>query len=1322
MAQIMKKKKLAGALLAGAGVAGVAGAQNVSAATVNGGTVIQATEKGAGHDTVDNISAITQAASEPEVRALNDQIRRIQNASNGAVVVKGIPTVPTAKDVQRMTAQLSKIESQLRTYRELKAQLNAQLESNPMADVTDANNGLVKTIEGDSLDEIAKNFETALSGMKKDIQSNKDSLDKYKDQVATNTEFDQTLNQYNSNIKSASGDLNVYRSGVIGNMDEVNRKSEDSKAAGGIVVDNAETQKVNFVTAKTEKTTNEKVTNEANMKETYDKILKKIADVRKSNEDVVTHAADYKANAFKNIDDINAWLKGQQAKAQKAKEDTAKSGTAINTMEKYKAETLAKLNKAMETLKANGATEKQIKNVQDAIDAVNKSGITEHKMTPVGSKDPIEFGDIGKKATEENGSAGGTIEKTMSSESQKLQDAIDKGVKAAVESNRAAEEKMKPTLDANVKNVDAFLKAIASGSGSAQVDDDFLKKMPIYNNNKQKSSYQPYVKYAIGQTQEVVKSVQDRIAIKDVIVKVPTKENITVAQLSAAMYAENAGTIGDGFGSVMIPDTNLYNVVNQVNTFKGKMIADSRNATYNGKKGATAIYEALLHMPGFANIDYSKLAAVKDLKTQYLDTDAGQTMTFMTNSPTLAIRMKNSFVYSKPDGTTGTADMLVQVDAAAYDGGNIYQEAQKYAATGSGTQVIYVYNFQVNKFTGQLVAGVSYFLTQGAVNGNGHGLPNLNSGGETGMELDFAMYNGSNGKPHAEVGMPISQDYAKRIGLAQTISVHVDPANKEAQKYAKNAPLYVSDIDDGQELIMYTGGATGSKVVTSEESTVGAVKGWKDPYKRKGQVKGFKANTKHKVNGTKNVSTKIDSYSAAIYKLGAGLTKGDSGIAGMSSVTLRSIGTHGYQAIDTALFAPFGIVGGASVKVDPIHADVDTLEVNNPTAKAHTEGKYELTNTTGLMHRTGLPKEELNDASYEIQLAPLKNLTDTDALVSSNTSFVVTKQGMNTNKTASGNSFVVTGGKKTATASGNSFTVTGGTQNRATASGNSFTVRTQNSKTNTGSGNSLVVQQQSTKDNGNTIAQTTNPSGVLNNDSASSLNSAAKSGNNVALNVLKNQPILIERPDGTHSAYISVYADEAVSVLADKALANWRDALAKQGIQLNYTLTDDVKSLKKGVTLAILESDFTSERLDSGNDVNRPDGIIASLGGLTTNVQSAVLTPDGENDRYNTSGTIKAGDALKNSATVIQLNMEGLNDVSASAKNQLMGGNIAQNVLKHEIGHVFGLAHDNADSLMSQSAADTVFTGIISNSDAYTAAKNLINHQTMATLAKPVHA
>ena len=91
-----------------------------------------------------------------------------------------------------------------------------------------------------------------------------------------------------------------------------------------------------------------------------------------------------------------------------------------------------------------------------------------------------------------------------------------------------------------------------------------------------------------------------------------------------------------------------------------------------------------------------------------------------------------------------------------------------------------------------------------------------------------------------------------------------------------------------------------------------------------------------------------------------------------------------------------------------------------------------------------------------------------------------------------------------------------------------------------------------------------------------------------------------------------------------------------------------------------------------------------------------MLVDADQNDKYNRSGTFKKGSDFKHTDTIVQLNSELL----TSVKNQT-------NVLKHEIGHLFGLEHDDNDTLMTTRYTDKVFTGEISKKDIELAKKYL---------------
>ena len=82
-------------------------------------------------------------------------------------------------------------------------------------------------------------------------------------------------------------------------------------------------------------------------------------------------------------------------------------------------------------------------------------------------------------------------------------------------------------------------------------------------------------------------------------------------------------------------------------------------------------------------------------------------------------------------------------------------------------------------------------------------------------------------------------------------------------------------------------------------------------------------------------------------------------------------------------------------------------------------------------------------------------------------------------------------------------------------------------------------------------------------------------------------------------------------------------------------------------------------------------------------------------DKLNKNGTFTIND-LKKSKHVVQINSEAI-----SGRNNLI------KVMKHELGHVFGLQHDNKNPLMTTYYNDSVFTGEITDETAAQVAANL---------------
>ena len=177
---------------------------------------------------------------------------------------------------------------------------------------------------------------------------------------------------------------------------------------------------------------------------------------------------------------------------------------------------------------------------------------------------------------------------------------------------------------------------------------------------------------------------------------------------------------------------------------------------------------------------------------------------------------------------------------------------------------------------------------------------------------------------------------------------------------------------------------------------------------------------------------------------------------------------------------------------------------------------------------------------------------------------------------------------------------------------------------------------------------------------------------------------------------LKVYADEAVKPAATKALEDWKKALASVGVTLNVTFANDVHE----TNLAILDADNQTTRLDiaegSVGVENDSDFEFSRLAGLSMTTKRLMLVDADQNDKYNRSGTFKKGSDFKHTDTIVQLNSE----VLSSFENQTK-------VLKHEIGHLFGLEHDDNDTLMTTRYTDKVFTGEISKKDIELAKKYL---------------
>lgn len=285
-----------------------------------------------------------------------------------------------------------------------------------------------------------------------------------------------------------------------------------------------------------------------------------------------------------------------------------------------------------------------------------------------------------------------------------------------------------------------------------------------------------------------------------------------------------------------------------------------------------------------------------------------------------------------------------------------------------------------------------------------------------------------------------------------------------------------------------------------------------------------------------------------------------------------------------------------------------------------------------------------------------------------------------------------------------------------TSSGNSMTVRVKNSNVKTSSGNSLVVRRQNDK-NGTVTTPVgtieissygptlTVPAGfsIITGEGPKSPESTVtvwpigQNGLNGAV------PVVQTNLDGTRTVDMSIYADPSMLRMAEEAISKWNEALAKYKVKIGATYTTSVSDLKKGVTIAIMESASNNEAISSYQRAGQSDITLENHAGLSTAVVRDILKGNGIGDVYNKSGTITAGDTLKNSLFTVQINTDGIRQTSANAKDATF------KTLLHELGHVFGLSHDDDDSLMTPSIGNKAFSGVISDADAKRAALELVN-------------
>ena len=301
-------------------------------------------------------------------------------------------------------------------------------------------------------------------------------------------------------------------------------------------------------------------------------------------------------------------------------------------------------------------------------------------------------------------------------------------------------------------------------------------------------------------------------------------------------------------------------------------------------------------------------------------------------------------------------------------------------------------------------------------------------------------------------------------------------------------------------------------------------------------------------------------------------------------------------------------------------------------------------------------------ASVVIPILPESDPTPaTPKLASSSTSFIVKQLNDEIKKTASGNS----------------LTVRTNPISKATASGNSMVLKVLSREKLTASSNSMITR-------------------VLQPTKTYTTNTATNAV--VQALVKAKQPVTITK----NTVNISAYADKAIAPVVNTAIQKWATALKSNGLTLDYTVTSDKAALEKGVTIAFLDADDETTRGNMGlatigveDDKEMEFSSLAGLSMSTSTIQLVDLTGQ---DKLNKDGSITNGNVLKNAQYIVQLNTEGI----TTTKDQT-------NVVTHEIGHIFGLDHNDSDSLMTTYYDDSDFTGEISSIDAKLAVAHILD-------------
>ena len=1212
------------------------------AGSVSADEVVRSTERGGGSDVISDSTAVSSSVDQTQIDRINEQLRQLAAQSNGLITINEKVVVANDDTIKDFAANADKVEASLKAYKEAfdTYAREAALHGRDVDGSLD--NATVRRLSTSA--DFMERFNEKTAELKARANKLAETPTVEKNPVV-NKAFDDA----NKVISERARELNNSNNGVLGDYDKLKRSAEDSKAKlsnGGIAldVDTTGTQTVsnNKVDTKTltetvtfdDKHPNESI---AAITAARDKLLKDMEASVAQNSATSVNADNYVDTALKNKADVEAWLQKETARVRNVRDEIAKNTDSVSHFKTYKDQVLKTLDE--DRAKAEKITNERIRNktlayIDEAKKVVSEQVDLKVKVAATLKVDEIDFGNLGRSNAE--------IMKIANDTTASITKLINDNMVAVKTSNKDANDALNATKVDNDKQMKDFHDQLekALKKPISQIDEKWVEARQIYG---QSPDYQTYIKKAMGQTQDAIDGVVKETINKGGVTIKRVDANTSAATASAAEYqAQSKNGFDNGFGSPMVPSLNVNDFV----TVRGHKAMNSQT-----DGGAQKIIDTLTNKNtpgGIWGDNTSQWGAIQDVVGQHMNVvGANKVLLVASLKPEVTFDLKDSFAYVDEDGKTHTANSSLKLSYTTEQGTSIGDALREHYPTA---MPLYLFYLSVDPKTGALVAGGGYIPTVLATSAVGSGDGGFSTVSDFKLRLGAASdsaddtaivwgRNGSSGENARLSTMPFGSDTqlgSESLGGRLNVSYAV---NNAAGKWAQYAPLYISDIDDGQYLGLSKGAQTdvfmsGQGVSVEDAGTF---------YK----VKSSDLGRKIAATGTTN----IDSQSVLVFGKD---TQPDS-VTGIA-IGHGPTGTTSYHAIDVSLFAPFGVVGSVQPKVElkGVEKTLNTFAISDLKARAHTDNK---TTTTQVDARLvpGLPKPPVlpplagNERYIISLLAPGK--APEPKVVASNTSMVVRQLADDVKRTASGNSLVVrTLSKDLRTASGNSLTVRTIDKAERTASGNSMTVRTVDKKERTASGNSLAVRALTNK----TVAET-----VTDHSLKEDVKTALVTPNNQAI-------------------HFKVYVEPEIRAEAEKALTLWADGLAKFGTTLDVTYTDNVADMASGVDLAILAADNKSTRVDvASKSLGKPDGQdeafeMADLAGLMSKLgaqDQVALDPE---DKFNRSGTISDARLFGKTTNVIQMNTQAQSQSADIYKT-----------LAHEIGHVFGLEHDDEDPLMS---------------------------------------